>query len=402
MKSFLYRSSLLLLTGMTIWSVGVCQAQAQTNGEEVHIASGPSVLDDPFIRDQAKHGLDLLYDMEYEAADAVFLEIDRRFPEHPIGPFLMALNTWWKILLDFSDTTHDDAFYAAMDEVIKRADAQLDTNDQDFDAMFFKGAALGFRGRLRSNRRDWFQAAMDGKRAMDYVLAVARKDTANHDYVFGKGLYDYYASVIPDRYPYVKPVVAFFPKGDRDLGLRELERTATKGYYIQTEAAYFLLQIYYIFEHNYDKSLFYVTWLREQHPNNSFFHTIEGRIYARWGRWDQMEAVFTEVLNRFMQGQTGYNPATAEQALYYLARGRMVASEYEAALDYLLKLESLSARSPDDTYFKVMGRLRQGMAYDALGQRAIAEDRYREVLAMKAWSNTHEQAERYLERPYLK
>ncbi|MFQ5568496.1 MAG: tetratricopeptide repeat protein [Rhodothermales bacterium] len=378
---------------------GTGVAQAQPNGS-ASSGSSASVLDDPFVRSRAKRGLDLLYDMEFEQADALFDQIDRRFPDHPIGPFLKALNTWWKILLDFSDTSHDRAFFDAMEEVIDRCDRLLKRDKQHFDAMFFKGAALGFRGRLRSNRRDWFKAATDGKRAMDYVLGVAKKDPDNHDYIFGKGLYDYYAAVMPGRYPFVKPVMAFFPKGNRERGLQEIERTARHGYYIQTEAAYFLLQIYYLFEKDFDKSIEYVTWLRERHPGNSFFHAIEGRIYARWGHWTRSELIFTDVLERFKQGQAGYNAALGEQALYYLARAKMMRRQYHDALAYLLQLEALSARNPDDTYFKVMGRLRQGMAYDALDQRSVAMDRYNQVLSMKDWGNAHTLAERYLERPY--
>lgn len=376
---------------------------AQTNGStnsSTSASADQSVLNDALVRFQAKRGLDLLYDMQFEQAQKLFDQIDQRYPKHPIGPFLNALNVWWKILLDLSSTAHDDAFFAAMDDVIARCDRLLDDNPQHFDAMFFKGAALGFRGRLRSNRRDWIKAASDGKRAMDYVLAVAQKDPGNHDYVFGKGIYDYYADVMPGKYPFVKPLMAFFPNGDRERGLRELERTATQGYYIKTEAAYFLVQIYYLFEKNYEKSVRYVTLLREWHPGNAFFHAIEGRIYAQWGLWDKSQAVFEEVLARFKEGRAGYNAATGEQALYYLARARMGHFDYEDALRYLLQLEALSARTTDDTYFKVMGRLRQGMAYDALGRRDLAKDRYREVLAMKDWAGSQERAERYLDRPF--
>jgi len=389
----------LLVCGIValIGSSGVVLAQPNGRGSP---AATASVLDDPFVRQQAKQGLDALYDMRFEEAQRLFDQIDRRFPAHPIGPFLSALNTWWKILLDFSDTSHDDAFYTAMEEVIDRCDRVLKRDDDNFDAMFFKGAALGFRGRLRSNRREWFKAAADGKRAMDYVLGVAEKDPANHDYIFGKGLYDYYAAVIPDRYPFAKAVTTFLPKGDRARGLRELEQTARQGYYIQTEAAYFLLQIYYVFEQDFDKSLEYAAWLRERHPGNSFFHCIEGRIYARWGHWSRAEAIFVTVLERYKQGQAGYNAAIGEQALYYLARAKMAIQRHEEALAYLLQLEALSARSRADTYFKVMGRLRQGMVYDALGQRAVAQARYRQVLTMKEWGNAHEQAEQYLQRPF--
>ena len=224
----------LFVAALLFGNTATALAQPSGNGSA---SSNDSVLDDPFVRSQAKQGLDLLYDMKFAEASRLFDQIDQRFPQHPIGPFLQALNTWWKILLDFSDTSHDATFNAAMEEVIDRSDRILKRDKQDFDAMFFKGAALGFRGRLRSNRREWFGAATDGKRAMDYVLGVAKKDPSNHDYIFGKGLYDYYAAVIPERYPFAKAITTFLPKGDRARGLAELERTASQGYYIQTEAA---------------------------------------------------------------------------------------------------------------------------------------------------------------------
>jgi tetratricopeptide (TPR) repeat protein len=379
---------------------GQAPVHAQTPEAVAATTPDASVLDDTVVRFQAKRGLDLLYDMRFDEARRLFDQIDRRFPEHPIGPFLQALNTWWKILLDLSNTEHDAAFYAAMDEVIARSDRLLAEDSDHFDALFFKGAALGFRGRLRSNRREYLKAATDGKRAMDYVLAVAERAPENHDYVFGKGLYDYYAAVIPDRYPFAKPVMAFFPDGDRERGLRELHRTATRGYYVQTEAVYFLLQIYYLFERNYQKSVEHVTWLRERHPNNAYFHAFEGRVYARWGQWDRAERIFQAVLERYQARRPGYNAGTAEQALYYLARAQMSTDRFDAALGYLIKLEALTARSDDDSYFKVMGRLRQGMTYDALGQRAVARQRYQEVLRMKEWASSHDRAERYLNRPY--
>lgn len=385
----------LLLVGAALAAAPAIAAQPRAGA-----AAPPSVLDDPFVQRQAQRGLDHLYNMEFAEAARFFERVDRRYPDHPIGPFLKALNTWWKVLLDLSDTSHDDAFFAEMDEVIRRSDRLLKRDKENFDAFFFKGAALGFRGRLRSNRGDWFKAAMDGKRAMDYVLAVAEKAPENHDYIFGKGIYDYYAAVIPDRYPFTKPVMVFFPQGDRERGIRELQRTAQHGRYIQTEAVYFLLQIYYLFEHDYANSVASVSWLRDRHPNNSFFHTFEGRVYARWGQWAQVERIYEEVLERYREGMTGYNQAAAEQAYYFLARAQMASGGYEQAVEHLRHLQRLTARRPDDTYFHVWGRFRQGMAYDALGKRDQAVRRYREVLAMEDHAGVHERAKQYLQSPY--
>jgi len=363
-------------------------------------AANTSVLDDVVVQHQTKKGLDYLYDMKFERARQMFELVDEGHPQHPIGPFLLALNTWWEILIDLSDESRDDEFYAAMDEVIRRSDRLLDRDKNNFDAWFFKGAALGFRGRLRSNRGDWFKAAKDGIRAMDYVLGVVQREPDNADYAFGKGIYDYYAAAVPDRYPYVKPVMIFFPKGDRNRGIRELERTVRDGRFIQTEAAYFLLQIYYLFEDDYAKSVYYADWLRERHPSNSFFHTLEGRVYAKWGQWPVVREIFGDVLTRYKDRQTGYNAALAEQALYYLARSHMAENSYEMALSFLDQLQSLAARDTEKSYFEVLGRLRQGMSQDALGRRTEAIAAYRDVLEMEDASGSHDRAQRYLQRPF--
>ena len=381
-----------LVVLLLAWIVFPGEASAQRRGT--------SVLDDPDVQREAQRGLDLLYNMQFEEAERIFQQIDRQHPKHPIGPFLLALNTWWEILIDLSDTSHDDEFFDEMKEVLKRSDRLLKRDRSNFDAAFFKGAALGFRGRLRSNRGDWFKAAMDGKNAMKYVLRVAEKDPKNDDYVFGKGIYDYYADVIPDRHPFVKPVMVFFPNGDRERGLRLLKRTAEEGRFIQTEAAYFLAQIYYIYERDLVKTSEYVDWLRREHPNNSFFHTLEGRVLARRGQWEEAREVFGEVIARYRKKQTGYNAAAAEQALYYTARADMVYGDYQPALRHLRQLDVLAARTNKETYFKVLGRLRQGMAYDALGQRDLAVAKYREVLSMKDWSGAHDRAKQYVERPF--
>ncbi len=368
----------------------------------VSAQTGPKkpVVEDPLVQFQAERGLALLYNVKFEQAARLFDQIDRRHPNHPVGPFLKALGTWWLILLDLSDTSHDAAFFRAMDEVIRRSDRLLDRDKNHFDAIFFKGAALGFRGRLKSNRGDWIEAALDGKRAMNYVLRVARKDPANADYLFGKGIYDYYADVIPERYPIARPVLAFFPDADRERGLRELTRTAREGRFIRTEAVYFLLQIYYLYEEDYQKSLEQVDWLRKRYPDNPFFHTIEGRIHARWNNWSRSQDIFLDVLERARRKQRGYNVAAVEQAYYYLGRGAMVYGDYPRALKQLHLLERITVNRRTDSYFKVWGRLRQGMVYDALGERERAVQRYREVLSMKDWADSRARARQYLDEPY--
>ena len=359
-----------------------------------------SVLEDPRVKQLGKEGLEYLYNMQRQEAQQKFEQIESLYPEHPIGPFLQGLNIWWDIMIDLTSDRHDEAFLNEMKEVVSRCNRMLKRNRQDFDAIFFKGAALGFSGRLRSNRGQWFKAARDGKNAMDYVMKIAERDVNNPDYLFGKGIYDYFSVVIPERYPVVRPFTIFIPKGNRDRGLETLQRTQEEGYYIQTEAAYFLLQIYFSFENDFRQSLNYVQWLRTAHPGNSFFHAFEARVYARWGRWSEAERIFESVRNHYYQKDPGYSNVIAEQTFYYLARARMVRRDFEGAIGYLDELEV--ALDPDRKRegFGILGLLRRGMIYDANGERDEAVRVYNEILELEDWSGSHNRAKRYLENPF--
>jgi tetratricopeptide (TPR) repeat protein len=190
------------------------------------------------------------------------------------------------------------------------------------------------------------------------------------------------------------------PDGNMQRGLRLLERTASEGWYIQTEAAYFLSQIHYLYEDDYDETLRYALWLREAHPRNPYFHNFAGRVYFKWGRFDKARTAFAEVVARHEAGAPGYNDHQAEVAHYYLARVCMVRDAWREALYHLAAVEQFTADEDDDYDLKVLGRLRQGMVYDALGARDVAVTRYRGVLRMEDASGAHDRARRYLQTPY--
>ncbi len=377
--------------------LGVCLLAAAPL--PVH-AQTASVLDNPVFKAEATRGLDLLYNMEFAEAEAIFDRLAARHPEHPVAPFLQALVPWWQILMDLSDTRHDDAFLDRMDEVVERADRLLRRDRDNLDAQFFKGAALGFRGRLQSNRRRWLKAALDGKRAMGYVLDVADESPANADFVFGRGIYDYYAAAVPERYAWSKPFMGMFPEGSKARGLAALHRTFRDGSYLRAEAAYFLLQIYYLFERDYAKTQQFIGWLRQEYPDNAFFHAMEGRIYSRFGDWEQSEAVFQTVMRRHARGDTGYNDALAEQALYYLGRSQQLRRNHGQALALFYRLERIAETRPQPSAFQTLGRLRQGMSHDARGERDKALQRYRQVLRLDDFAGAHDSARRYMDRPY--
>ena len=381
--------------------VGQGQTQpAATAADTSVIEQTSSVLTDPVMREKGTKGLDHLYGMRFDKAKALFDEIDARHPDHPVGPFLQGLNLWWTIMLDLTDTSHDEAFIEQMSTVIDRCDALLEDDPDHFDAALFKAAAHGFLSRLHSNRYRWWKTIRNAQKAISYVQKVEEVAPERGDYVFGSGMYDYYAAILPEEYSLSKAIMWMLPNGDKERGLRLLRETATNGRYVQTEAIYFLAKVHYLYEDDFRGSRKWVERLRERHPDNPFFHTFEGRIHARWGRWNQARSIFRTIVERCEAGQAGYNTHMEEIAQLYLARDRLYQDEYQEALTHLAELEQLTSRDIENTKYRMLGYLYQGMAYDALGQRDLAVNRYRKVLTMEDASGAHDRAGKYLDSPY--
>ena len=364
----------LLLVGGT--SIVQAQSHSSPSAQRSGLAEGASsILDENFVRKAGTKGLADLYGMQFEQAKGHFNKIDQRYPNHPVGPFLKGLNLWWTIMLDLTDTAHDEAFIDQMNTVIDRCDVLLRKHPDHFDAALFKAAAHGFLARLHSNRSRWWKTIRNGQTAINYVQKVENVAPKRGDYVFGSGLYDYYVDILSEEYTLSNAILWMLPDGNKTRGLRLLRETATNGRYVKTEAIYFLAKVHYLYEDDFRGSRKWVSKLRERHPNNPFFHTFEGRIYARWGRWGEARSIFQSVLKRSTSGQPGYNTHMEEVARLYLAQDRIYQDEYREALHHLAELEQLTSRDIEDTRYRMLGYLYQGIAYDALGRRDMAVNR---------------------------
>lgn len=351
---------------------------------------------------KTKKGIDLVYNLEFERAEAEFHELLKMDPEHPAGHFFLAMVDWWRIVVNMDDETHDDRFIEALDEVIELCDERLKQNRNDVTALFFKGGAIGFQGRLHAHRSRWLAAANAGRKALPIVQQASSLDPENRDILLGTGIYNYYAEVIPQEFPWVKPLMIFVPAGDKQKGIEELTTASQKGKYAAIEATYFLMQLYYQYERNYTKTLQLALSLHARFPNNMLFHKYVGRCHVSLGNWPLVEQVFNEVVQRVKDKRTGYDLKTAREAEYYLGLAKLNTGRQEESLEHFLRCDTFSRRidAEEPSGFMVMANLKAGNVYDMQGKRELAVERYQRVLKMKAFKDSHAQAERHLKEPY--
>ncbi len=130
-------------------------------------------------------GIHQIYNIKFQKAEVTFRSLIADYPDHPAGRFFLAMIDWWKILLDPDNESYDDIFFQKLEDVIYQCDRILKKNPDNIDALFFKGGAIGFRGRLRAFRESWLKAADDGREALPIVEKAASLDPKNVDVQLG-------------------------------------------------------------------------------------------------------------------------------------------------------------------------------------------------------------------------
>ncbi|MGE5481121.1 MAG: tetratricopeptide repeat protein [Chloroflexota bacterium] len=346
-------------------------------------------------------GSDYIYNVQFDQAEREFREVIKRYPTHPAGYFLDAMVDWWKIQIYGNSQKLDNSFLTKINRVIGVCNVILDTHKLDINALFFKGGALGFRGRFYANKQSWLAGAKDGKEALEILNDVQTIAPSNYDIMLGTGVYNYFAVKFLEQYPFLKPMLLFLPSGDKEIGILQLRAAAQRARYAAVEAKVVLMQIYYSFENMPQEALEIATELHQKYPQNPYFHRYYGRTLVRRGYLDEWEKTWREALIAAMDKKAGYDGSTAREAMYYIGTALMMKGNYEGALKYFYKADEASRKlDREPSGFMIQTNLKIGKIFDLQNKRKYAVQQYQKILRWKDKDGSHEEASKYLNSPY--
>jgi hypothetical protein len=288
--------------------------QAQAPGT----ANSPYLLLDRGLQYRITKSINSMYNFDFASAERDFAVIMYQYPDHPLPDFLMAIGYWWRIEINVDNKRYDNIFIQYLDRANSKAKKMLDQNPKNKEAAFFLAAGHGFQGRLYSERQSWTKATFAGKNALKYMEMSRGEEEFNPELLLGDALFNYFSVWIPEHYPILKPVLALFPKGNKKLGLTQLEKVASNAFYTRVEAQYFLFRLYGSEENRPEDALRIVEYLHEKFPNNPYFHRSYARYLYTTGKWTQAMQESLEILDRIDKKQFGYEATSGRYAAFYL------------------------------------------------------------------------------------
>lgn len=279
-----------------------------------------SLLNNMQLQIEITEAVNNMYNFKHREASIAFNALKYRYGWHPLPYFLLGLNEWWKVVPNQENTKFDNKLLAYMDTTIFKAERLYRKDKTNVEAAFFLAAAYGFKGRLHSERRNWRKAAVNGKNALKFLEISKQKPDFSPELLFGDALYNYYSVWIPENYPLLKPILIFFKKGDKELGLKQLREVSLNAFYTRTEAQYFLMRLLANEEKDIAGGLQIAEYLNKIFPDNAYFHRYYARLLYTSGQYIKARSVALQLLEKIDQGKLGYEGTSGRYAGFFLGQ----------------------------------------------------------------------------------
>ncbi|MEY3404576.1 MAG: hypothetical protein RL161_6, partial [Bacteroidota bacterium] len=250
------------------------------------------------------------------------------------------------------------------------------------EAAFFLAASYGFKGRLYSDedRSNWVKAAAAGKMAMDYLEECREKDNLSPELQFGDALYNYFSVWVPENYPALRPVLWFFRKGNKALGLKQLREVSHNAFYTRIEAMVWLMRILNGYENDQAEAFRVSEYLRTTFPGNPYFHRYYVRMLYSRGMYPQLEVEAKSILALIDRGQFGYEATSGRYASFFLGQIYEARRQWEDARNYYQLCLKFSEKNKSyKSGYYLYSLIALGEISEKLGDKAAARRYFTEV-----------------------
>ncbi len=224
-------------------------------------------------------GFDALYRFHPDEAKAVLDRFKERYPDH-IMTYSYAVNYYWWMII--SGENIDDSrkrFKQHLKEGLALADHQIGDREPTYLQLYFYITMYGYKARFDVLNNDYFKALVHMRDCLRHLESSLGKEEAYQNFYLTSGLYNFNFAFALKNYPFVFMAAWFYPKGDMEKGIRQLQYAANSDDPIlQLEGNYFLMRIYFELTEDFEKAMKYAEELIRLYPSNLYFHFIKFHI----------------------------------------------------------------------------------------------------------------------------
>lgn len=239
------------------------------------------VLQDTAALNLVKATVDQIYNMQFSDAAETTRQIGKKYPEHPVVYLLKGMILYWEGYPLISGSEESREFENQMKLCISSSEDPGPDNEAEYllANLCARGSLLGFytgndlQSKVISIGRSTYRKL---RRAFDFTGTYP-------DFLFFTGLYNYYREAYADAHPVYRPILALFPRGDKERGMYELRRAFRLSIFLKAEASTFLSSNYKYFENDFANASYFSRLIFRNYPENIIYriNCIEDLILVK-------------------------------------------------------------------------------------------------------------------------
>ena len=355
----------------------------------------------PDVMEYATVGINGVYSLDFDTAQANIQHVFGRYPDHPFAHFGNAMIAWSRYEYEFetSDDRQRKVFEQILDNSIDGIKRWIKKYPNDSNGYMGIGALYGLRALFNMRNRNWVTSYFAGRKAISNLEKSLELDPTYYDAYFGLGIYQYFAGTLPSVIKILARIVAI--KGNPQEGVAFLNTAREKAHFTADSAKLILIEVQNTRNSPFyapEKSLEYIRQLRAKFPTNPLMHYVEIICLYENKQYDQVTAQAHEFLKRIGTNKF-YKDIYIPRAYTALGTAQMAQGNFEAART-LFEEGQHKIQWQTPSRWGVWNALRLGQVYDLLGQREKAKTQYKYVLSFKDKWGFDELAKSLYKNPY--
>ena len=238
----------------------------------ISACSGIGPINAQILRDTAslrliKSGIDSIYNLQFSYAEEVYRKIYQTYPGDPVVILFRGIITYWENYPLTPASIARTSFEEDMRRCIELSEKKINPSTEPVYLL----ANLCARGLLLTFYTDnelGNEVYPLAKSTYRYIRRSFDFTSSFSDFYFFTGIYNYYREVYPRVHPFYKPLAFFFPKGNREKGLEDLEIAAQSSILLKAESFSDLSYINITYENNYQQAIYFSKYLYDLYPRN--------------------------------------------------------------------------------------------------------------------------------------
>jgi hypothetical protein len=272
----------------------------------LHLRAEAQILKDTASLNMIKKDIDFIYNMQFGEARELYTRITASYPNHPVIYLLSGMITYWENYPLPTSSPAKTSFEADLRKCMSLSDNHSGP-ENEAEYLLANLCSRGFLLLYYSDNDLVMEVIPLISGTYKSLMRSFNYTTECTDLYYFTGVYNYYRDEYPKAYPVYKPLTMWFPAGDIQKGLYQLNIAAINSVVLRAEATFLLVYIYTNFENNYKEALIYSKSLYDHYPDNPEYLAAYLKNLLLLKRYDEAETIIGSVapenVNKYLQSQ---------------------------------------------------------------------------------------------------